>query len=166
MKKYPDNVDALIVLSFMLFIITIILLLITGIIDTKVSERTKVIAQSNEMQVIRVIDGDTVQITAPFLPQNLKKELALRIYGVDTPERGQKAKCKRERELSESAKTFVVNTLSSAKNIEIQLHKWDKYGGRVLGDLIIDGESLSSRLINGGLAFKYDGGKKKSWCGR
>lgn len=147
--------------------IVAILLFIIGIAGLfKIYELRTAIAQTNEMQVIRVIDGDTVQITAPFLPQNLKKELALRIYGVDTPERGQKAKCNRERELSEAAKQFVEKNISSAKRIEIQLHKWDKYGGRVLGDLIIDGESLSSRLINGGLAFKYDGGKKKSWCGR
>jgi endonuclease YncB( thermonuclease family) len=39
-----------------------------------------------------------------------------------------------------------------------------KYGGRVLGDVIIDGEPLSKKLIASGYAIPYDGGTKKSWC--
>jgi endonuclease YncB( thermonuclease family) len=39
-----------------------------------------------DAQIIRVSDGDTIVIAAPFLPAPLKPELAVRIYGVDTPE--------------------------------------------------------------------------------
>ncbi len=38
-----------------------------------------------DAQVLRVSDGDTIVIAAPFLPAPLKPELAVRIYGVDTP---------------------------------------------------------------------------------
>ena len=38
-----------------------------------------------DAQIVRVNDGDTVVIAAPFLPAPLKPELAVRIYGVDTP---------------------------------------------------------------------------------
>jgi endonuclease YncB( thermonuclease family) len=41
-----------------------------------------------DAQILRVSDGDTIVIAAPFLPQPLKPELAVRIYGVDTPEKG------------------------------------------------------------------------------
>ena len=41
-----------------------------------------------DAQIVRVNDGDTVVIAAPFLPQPLKPELAVRIFGVDTPEKG------------------------------------------------------------------------------
>ncbi len=41
-----------------------------------------------DAQIIRVNDGDTVVISAPFLPKPLKPELAVRVYGVDTPEKG------------------------------------------------------------------------------
>ena len=41
-----------------------------------------------DAQIIRVTDGDTVVIAAPFLPAPLKPELAVRVYGVDTPEKG------------------------------------------------------------------------------
>lgn len=40
-----------------------------------------------DAQVLRVSDGDTIVISAPFLPAPLKPELAVRIYGVDTPEK-------------------------------------------------------------------------------
>jgi endonuclease YncB( thermonuclease family) len=33
--------------------------------------------------ITRVIDGDTVGIQADFLPAPLKKELSIRVYGVD-----------------------------------------------------------------------------------
>ncbi len=44
-----------------------------------------------DAQIIRVSDGDTIVIAAPFLPAPLKPELAVRIYGVDTPEKGHRA---------------------------------------------------------------------------
>jgi hypothetical protein len=34
-----------------------------------------------------VSDGDTVVIAAPFLPAPLKPQLAVRVYGVDTPKK-------------------------------------------------------------------------------
>ena len=42
--------------------------------------------------------------------------------------------------------------------------EWDKYGGRVLGHVIIDGQSLSDMLIRAGLARPYHGEAKSSWC--
>jgi endonuclease YncB( thermonuclease family) len=41
---------------------------------------------------------------------------------------------------------------------------WDKYGGRVLGDVIVDGKSLRNLLITQGPAREYYGDKKQSWC--
>jgi endonuclease YncB( thermonuclease family) len=46
-----------------------------------------------DAQIIRVTDGDTVVIAAPFLPAPLKPELAVRVYGVDTPEKGFRGQC-------------------------------------------------------------------------
>ena len=41
---------------------------------------------------------------------------------------------------------------------------WDKYGGRVLGDIILDGQSLRALLIQNGYAREYYGEAKQSWC--
>ena len=39
-----------------------------------------------DAKIIRVTDGDTVVIAAPYLPPPLKPEIAVRVFGVDTPE--------------------------------------------------------------------------------
>ena len=119
-----------------------------------------------DYKVIRVVDGDTIDIEVPFLPKELGNHLKLRIYGVDTPEKGHQAKCNAERRKAEKATKFVESKIASAKEIKVEFRKWDKFGGRVLGDLIIDGERLSDILVSEGLAVSYDGGRKsKNWCG-
>ena len=91
--------------------------------------------------ITRVKDGDTVAIVASFLPDPLPKELAVRVYGVDTPEKGHRAQCP-----------------------QVLLMGWDKFGGRVLGDIILDGKSLRASLIANGFAREYYGEEKQSWC--
>lgn len=117
-----------------------------------------------DYKVLRVIDGDTIAIEVPVLPKEISK-LTLRVLHVDTPEKGHLAKCDLEREKSKQATAFVFGLVSSGKEIKVELKKWDKYGGRVLGDLIIDGKRLSKLLIDSGFAIEYNGEKKtKDWC--
>ncbi len=44
-----------------------------------------------DVLLTRVIDGDTVAFQANWLPDPLKKELSIRVFGVDTPEKGHRA---------------------------------------------------------------------------
>ena len=117
-----------------------------------------------DYKIIRVIDGDTVEIEANFLPAPLKPSLKLRIYGIDTPEKKSRAKCDLEAELSKKATAFTQKVINESISKKIKIRKWDKYGGRVLGNIILDGKSLELLLLNEGLAKPYDGGKKLSWC--
>ena len=114
--------------------------------------------------VLRVIDGDTLSFKADFLPAPLKPELHLRVYGVDTPEKGSKAKCKSEADRSDAATAFVKEIVAKSKTQQIELRSWDKYGGRVLGDVILDGISLRKLLIDKQYAREYYGAAKQSWC--
>lgn len=114
--------------------------------------------------ITRVIDGDTVAIQANWLPDPLKKELSIRIYGVDTPEKGHRAKCPSENERGVRATEFTKATVSKSKTQQMILMSWDKYGGRVIGDIILDGKSLRKMLIDRGFAREYFGEAKKSWC--
>jgi len=118
----------------------------------------------HNFKIIRIIDGDTVVISAPFLPSPLKPELSLRVYGVDTPEKGFRGACDLEKDLGLKATEFTKKQLESAKKIKILLLDWDKYGGRILGDVIYDNKSLRAELIKNGFAREYFGDKKKSWC--
>ena len=112
----------------------------------------------------RVIDGDTVAFQALWLPDPLKKELSVRVYGVDTPEKGFRAKCPSEDQRGQAATAFTKNMMNGAKTRQVLLMDWDKYGGRVLGDIILDGKSLRDMLISQGYAREYYGEAKTSWC--
>jgi len=117
-----------------------------------------------EAQILRVSDGDTVVIAATFLPAPLKPELAIRIFGVDTPEKGFRAKCPAEDQRGQAASAFTKKWVESSKSRQVTLYSWDKFGGRVLGDIILDGKSLRSGLIANGFAREYFGEAKGSWC--
>ena len=114
--------------------------------------------------IIRVSDGDTIVISAPYLPQPLKPELAVRIYGVDTPEKGHRAQCPAEAQRGEQASTWTKNLVAKGRKFQVTLYAWDKFGGRVLGDIIVDGVSVRQGLIQAGLAREYYGEAKQSWC--
>lgn len=117
-----------------------------------------------DARILKVSDGDTIVIAAPFLPAPLKPELAVRVYGVDTPEKGFRAKCAREQELGKRASEYTKQAVARAKRHQVVLYDWDKFGGRVLGDILLDGQSLRSSLISQGLAREYYGEAKQSWC--
>jgi len=117
-----------------------------------------------DAQIIRVSDGDTIVISAPFLPSPLKPELAVRIFGVDTPEKGHRAQCPSEDARGQAASEFTKNAVKNTKKHQVILYSWDKFGGRVLGDMILDGVSLRAELIRNGFAREYYGDAKQSWC--
>jgi len=125
-------------------------------------------AATYDAQILRVSDGDTVVIAAPFLPPPLKPELAVRIFGVDTPEKGFRAKCPSEDQRGQAASAFTKNAIAQAAanggKFQATLYGWDKFGGRVLGDILINGQSLRAGLIANGFAREYYGDAKQSWC--
>lgn len=129
-----------------------------------------VFAQTQKQGVVydavftRVIDGDTVAFQALWLPDPLKKELSVRVYGVDTPEKGFRAKCPSEDQKGQAATAFTKSVMNGATTRQVLLMDWDKYGGRVLGDIILDGKSLRGMLISQGYAREYYGEAKTSWC--
>jgi endonuclease YncB( thermonuclease family) len=114
--------------------------------------------------ITKVVDGDTIGFEAKFLPAPLKPELRLRVYGVDTPEKGFRAKCDSEAQRGAAATEFTKKLVEQSKRRQVMLMDWDKFGGRVLGDLLLDGVSLRQQLIANGFAREYYGEAKTSWC--
>ena len=110
-----------------------------------------------DTQVLRVSDGDTIVIAAPFLPAPLKPELAVRIFGVDTPEKGHRAQCPQEDQRAQLASKWTTQLIAQGGKIQVTLYAWDKFGGRVLGDIIVNGQSVRNGLIANGLAREYYG---------
>ena len=106
-------------------------------------------------------DGDTCYVVAKTLPENLRN-MSIRILGIDTPEI--RADCTEEKDLALQGRAFANDMFRNANNIEFRNLKWDKYGGRILADVYIDGMSYKHEIIEAGLAREYDGGKKLGWC--
>lgn len=127
--------------------------------------------------VTRVIDGDTVEVDASAdLPPELSR-LKVRLDGVDTPEKGWRALCDRERAASRAATAYtkqqIDNAKQNAKRIVVRNPKWGAYGGRVIADLVLDEKSLSDALIKGGYGVRDIGrqtrkqrkeNRWKRWC--
>jgi micrococcal nuclease len=115
-------------------------------------------------EITRVIDGDTVEIAVDFLPSPLPPKLSIRVMGIDTPEKAPRAQCDSEAALAKKASAFTKDAIANALEVDVVILKWDKYGGRVLGEVYLDHQSLAQSLISAGLARPYKGDAKQSWC--
>ena len=93
------------------------------------------VAVATPIGEVVVIDGDTLR-----LPGGER----LRLADVDTPERG--------RPFADEASAFVLARISGrALSLVPADGPRDRYGRR-LGDLLVEGESLSAQLVSAGLA--------------
>ena len=112
-------------------------------------------------KVISVYDGDTFRVNIDSLPPIVGKNISIRVNGVDTPEiRG---KCQYEKDLALKARDFVRDRLANATDIKLTNLQRGKYF-RVVANVVVDGVSLEQELLDNKLAYRYDGGKKLSWC--
>lgn len=121
-------------------------------------------ALATPYEITRVIDGDTVEIAVDFLPSPLPPKLSIRVMGIDTPEKAPRAQCNSEAALAKKASAFTKDAVANALEVDVVILKWDKYGGRVLGEVYLDHQSLAQSLISAGLARPYKGEAKQSWC--
>lgn len=115
-----------------------------------------------EAKVQRVVDGDTLAVTAHiWVKQSV--ETLVRIAGIDTPEL--KGACKAEKTKAKAAKDYLEGLFKKTHDVRLKNVKTDKYGGRVVADVHLpDGRSVAKLLIKSGHARPYKGGKRKSWC--
>ena len=63
-----------------------------------------------DFPITRIIDGDTVAFEANFLPEPLKQELSIRVFGVDTPEKSWRGSCDAEKALGDEAAKSLIAT--------------------------------------------------------
>lgn len=142
------------------------LILATSIPITLMTAITAVSVQEKlqPISVLRVLDGDTVEIDAKWLPPGLGDKLKIRFYGLDTPEGYPRAKCTGEYIKSTQAKNLIEEKIKAAKEVLVLYDGWDKYG-RPLGTVFADRVNLNDLLVEQKLATKYYGsGPKTDWC--
>jgi endonuclease YncB( thermonuclease family) len=124
------------------------------------------VAQANpyDMVVTKVTDGDTIRVATPWLPPELGDDIAIRILGIDTPEKGGRAQCPAEAKLGKEATEFAQSIIKVGDTVQVNIVQWDKFGGRINADVFVNGQNFAQMQIDKGLAVSYDGGKKDSWC--
>lgn len=122
--------------------------------------------------VIKVTDGDTISINIGLdIPDALGK-LSVRLRGIDTPELGAKAKCLKESKLALQAKKLLEANIKPKDEILLLDPKWDKYGGRIIADVLFatdqdakQWQQIGPKLIWHKLAVPYNGhGERHNWC--
>ena len=106
--------------------------------------------------ITRVIDGDTVEATVDCL-FDVKIDLTLRLFGIDTPELT--SKVPEERVTAKLAKARLIS-LVEGKIIKIVSYKEKEKYGRYLAELIVDGVNVNELFVKEGLAKSYFGGTK------
>ncbi len=113
-------------------------------------------------RVVRVIDGDTVDVDIDLgFSVDLKKK-RLRLAGIDTPE--SRTRNKAEKVMGLAAKERVKELCGDEVYIQ-SLDAGDKYGRILAIPLTKEGTNICATLINEGHAVEYWGGKKtKVWA--
>jgi endonuclease YncB( thermonuclease family) len=109
--------------------------------------------------VVRVIDGDTVDLSCPG-----RGTERARLTGFDTPEVFS-PRCAEERALGDAATARLRDLVRDGAAFDISRSGYDDYG-RALVRLDIDGRDVASTLISEGLAVRYTGGRRIDWCAR
>jgi len=115
-------------------------------------------------KVLRVIDGDTVQVAVAIWP-GLSQVTKLRLAGVNTPEkRGKVSDC--EKRAGRAATAFTQAFLRGARTVMVSGIRPGKYAGRMLGSIQVNGRSLEQALLAAGHARPYRGGRRQPWCAK
>jgi len=100
-------------------------------------------------KVVSVSDGDTIKVLHDG------KQVKVRLYGIDTPEKkqayGQKA-------------TKIISALVAGKTVDVSVIDTDRYG-RSVGLVTVGSKSINRTLVETGYAWVYDKYCKQSFCG-
>lgn len=108
--------------------------------------------------VIRVLDGDTVEVRAyPWPQQSITVKVRLR--GIDAPEIH--SRCDMEKKQGLEALNALANMLGKISSVRLTNISGGKYYGRILANMEVSrGRDASAAMLDSGLVRRYSGGKK------
>jgi len=128
----------------------------------KTATTTALLRMAYPAEIIRALDGDTFEARVKVWP-GMEAVTRVRLRGVDAPE--MKARCEDERVKALAAKDALTQMLNEGA-VGLSNVSQDKYGGRVDADVsTANTRDVGEALLALGLARRYDGGRRVSWCG-
>ena len=112
--------------------------------------------------VLKVVDGDTVDVDIDLGFGIWQKNERVRIMGIDTPESRTRDKIEKKFGLAAKAKLKTLLGKKAVLVTTINKKGEDMKGkfGRVLGDFLYDGKKVSEIMCREGHAVAYFGGAK------
>ena len=112
-----------------------------------------------KVNVVKVVDGDTVDVDIDLGFGMSYKKQRVRMVGIDTPE--SRTRDLVEKKFGKASKAHLKSILESG-DIELVSHDNGKFG-RILGDLFIGSStfSVNQQMINDHHAVAYTGGNKE-----
>ena len=113
--------------------------------------------------VVRVIDGDTVEVDVMLWP-GLIQRIKLRLAGVNTPEKRGRGVSLCEKVAAKRATDFTRRFVRHVAQVIVSEVRLGKYAGRALGKISVNGRDLGEALLAAGLARPYSGGRRRAWC--
>ncbi len=126
------------------------------------AESRSAIAGPVRAHLVRVVDGDTVEVLARIWPDHYVETL-VRLAGIDAPEL--RGRCAEEIALAERAKARLAALLAGSRLLLVDIH-YGKYAGRVVARVLTeDGRDVAETLLAEKLARPYAGGRRAPWCG-
>jgi len=103
-----------------------------------------------QSKVVSIADGDTFTLLTKE-----KKQIKVRLYGIDCPEKGQP--------ISNVCKQYLSN-LIFYKDVNVEDKGKDRYG-RTLGIVFVDTVNINESLLAAGMAWHYKQyDKNKEWA--
>ena len=113
-----------------------------------------------KINILRVVDGDTVDVDIDLGFSTWLKKQRIRLYGIDTPET--RTRDLDEKKYGKMATNFLSDTIKDAEVVALRTYK-DKKGkyGRILGEIICDGVNMNQVMVETHLAVAYFGQSKE-----
>ena len=112
-------------------------------------------------KIVRIIDGDTVDVDIDLGFDVCLVKQRIRLFGVDTPE--SRTRDAEEKKFGIMAKNFVKGRLPVGSNQVLRTRLDDSRGkfGRILGEFVIEDSTLNRLLIATNNAVPYSGQSKE-----
>jgi micrococcal nuclease len=112
-------------------------------------------------KIVRVIDGDTVDVDIDLGFDVCLKKQRIRLFGVDTPE--SRTRDAVEKKFGVMAKNFVKGRLPMGSKQVLRTRLDDSRGkfGRILGEFVMEDSTLNIILVATNNAVAYSGQSKE-----
>jgi endonuclease YncB( thermonuclease family) len=136
-------------------------LLSTALAFAAVADTRRAVAGPVRAHLVRVVDGDTIEVLARIWPDHYVETL-VRLADIDAPEL--RGRCAEEVAQAERAQARLA-ALLAGNRLQLVDVRYGKYAGRVVARVLTeDGRDVAQILLAEKLVRPYGGGRRESWC--